>query len=185
VITPHRKTKVTYNDPGHVHFVTYTCFGRYRLLEKDRSRQWVIEALDTARRKFDFALWAYVVMPEHVHLLLYPRAGDYRMANILAALKRPVSKKAKDYLTETSATAWLQRLTVREGKTNVFRFWLPGGGYDRNLCGERPLAEVIAYIHANPVRRGLVSHPEAWYWSSARFWAGDATGPLAMDPLEW
>ena len=140
--------------------------------------------MDQARRKLDFALWAYVIMPEHIHLLLRPRTVDYRMPHILAALKRPVSAKAKQYLTEINATTWLLILTVKEGDSFVFRFWLPGGGFDENHWEEYPIHEVIAYIHANPVRRGLCERPEDWYWSSARFWAGDLSGPLVMDPIE-
>jgi putative transposase len=181
--TPPRKKKVTYNIPGHVHFLTYSCFQRLPLLSRDRSRNWVANAVQEARTKLDFDLWAYVIMPEHVHLLIRPRQEQYRMERILAALKRPVSSRAKAYLLATGNRAWLERLTVREGQEVVFRFWQTGGGYDRNLWNDRPIQEVIDYIHANPVRRGLVSRPTDWIWSSARFWAGDLSGSLMMDPL--
>jgi len=178
-----RKQKVTYNVPGHAHFLTYSCFQGLPLLSKDRSRQWVVDVLQQAREKFDFELWAYVIMPEHVHLLIRPRQEQYEMARILAALKRPVAARAKAFLIARNHASWLERLTVREGKDVVFRFWQAGGGHDRNLWNDRPLEEVIEYIHANPVRRGLVERPIDWYWSSARFWAGDTSGPLMLDPL--
>ena len=104
-------------------------------------------------------------------------------ATVAALLKRPVSAQAKHYLLETNNVGWLDRLTVTKGRKRVFRFWLPGGGYDENLCSERPIYEVIEYIHANPVRRGLVERPIDWYWSSAGFWEGDRAGPIKMDPL--
>jgi putative transposase len=94
-----------------------------------------------------------------------------------------VSSRAKAYLLATGNTAWVERLTVKEGQQVVFRFWQTGGGHDHNLWNDRPLWEVIDYIHANPVRRGLVRCPTDWVWSSARFWAGDLSGPLQMDPL--
>src|SRR5439155_25576078 len=97
----HRKRKVTYDEPGHAHFLTYSCQGRLPLLSKDRSRQWVIEAMDEARKGQDFALWAYVVMPEHVHVLLWPRRLGYRTSHLLAALMRPASLKAKAHLPES------------------------------------------------------------------------------------
>jgi putative transposase len=142
-----------------------------------------VEAIQEARGKYDFALWAYVIMPEHVHLLIWPRRPDYRIEHILAALKRPVSAKAKKHLTETGNQKWLQLLTVREKTRDVFRFWLPGGGWDENICSERAIEEVIDYIHANPVRRGLVDLPTQWFWSSARWYAGDRSGPLEINPL--
>ncbi len=180
----HRKTKVTYDEPGHAHFLTFSCYQRLPLLSKDRSRQWFIKALAGARQQLGFALWAWVIMPEHVHLLLRPFQGRCRIKHVLGALKRPVSAAAKQYLTETHAVRWLQRLTVRRGNREVFRFWQAGGGYDKNLCEEAAIYEIIAYIHANPVRRGLVERPEDWLWSSARFWAGDVSGPLVMDAIE-
>jgi putative transposase len=138
----------------------------------------------TARESMNLDLWAYVIMPEHVHLLIRPRNKDYKMGHILAALKRPVSAKAKAYMVATNNTSWLDRLTVHEGKQVSFRFWQAGGGYDENLTHERSLEEVIAYIHGNPVRRGLVEQGSDWYWSSARYWEGDLSGPLIMDSLD-
>jgi putative transposase len=78
----------------------------------------------------------------------------------------------------------LRRLTVREGKDEVFRFWLPGGGFDENIWNEQPSPEILDYIHMNPVRRELVEHPTDWVWSSARFWSGDRDVPLLMDPID-
>jgi putative transposase len=181
--TLRRKRRVSFNIPGHAHFLTFSCYQRLPLLSKDRSRQWVVDCLERARQKVDFALWAYVIMPEHVHLLIRPRQPAYEMRRILAVLKRPVAVQAKAHLLQTGNFAWVERLTVREGKEAVFRFWQAGGGYDENLWNERPIEEVIEYIHANPVRRGLVQQATAWAWSSARFWAGFPSFPLAMDPL--
>src|SRR4051812_26700660 len=95
VVTPvYRKTKRTYNEPGHAHFITCSCYQRWPLLAKDRSRLWVIESLRNLREKFTVDLWAYVIMPEHVHLLLRPRRPEYRMEHLLAAFKRPISATA-------------------------------------------------------------------------------------------
>ena len=106
------------------------------------------------------------------------------MEHILASLKRGVSKQAKEHLIETGNDEWLRHLTTRQGEREVFHFWQPGGGFDRNVWQERSLYEMMEYIHANPVRRGLVQQPTDWYWSSARFWEGDRAGPLDMDPID-
>ena len=144
----------------------------------------MIESLQQLREKFEVDLWAYVVMPEHLHLLIRPRRLEYRMEHLLAALKRPVSAKAKAFLQEQGENEWLRKLTVVKGPESVFRFWQPGGGYDHNVCKERTVYEVIEYIHQNPVRRGLVADAHEWQWSSARFWKGDSDARLKMDPLE-
>src|SRR5207249_1359698 len=82
--------------------------------------------------------------------------------------------KAKD-------PAWLARLAVQEGKRLRHRFWQPGAGYDRNVTSSKTLRAMIEYIHANPVRRGLVDHAVDWQWSSARWFAGLDTVKIAMD----
>ena len=83
--------------------------------------------------------------------------------------------------------AWLERLTARQPGGKVERhFWQPGGGYDRNIFSTKALMSVVNYIHANPVRRGLVEDPLDWEWSSARWWAGRRDdAKLAMDEFYW
>ena len=179
-----RKQKKTYNEPGHAHFLTFSCYKRMPLLTRDRVRQWVIEAIDAARKKQGIALWAYVLMPEHMHLLVRPLNEQYRIERFLFACKRPVSGKAKRWLVAHDEDGWLERLSVTKGEKRLFRFWQQGGGYDRNLVRTEGLQAVIDYLHANPVRRGLVAEPEEWYWSSAGDWAGAKEFPLPMDPVD-
>src|SRR5437870_813663 len=123
----------------------------------------------------------YALMPEHVHLLVYPGDVPERMSAFLRGVKEPVARKAIHYL-ERHAPQWLERVTVREGPRLRRRFWQPGGGYDRNITSVEALRAVIDYIHANPVRRGLVSKPEDWQWSSARWYAGLRPVRLEVDP---
>lgn len=141
----------------------------------------MIAAISYVRSKLNLSLWAYVIMPEHVHVLLCPQDNEYEMRRILAALKRPVSDAARAYLEQTGQTSWLTRLTVRYPSRTVFRFWQPGGGFDNNIFREKTVPSVIDYIHGNPVRRGLAASPTDWEWSSARFWAGRDDGRLMMD----
>jgi putative transposase len=176
-----RKTRRAWNEPGHAHFLTYSCFRRWPLLTRERTRWWVIAALEHARRTLDLALWAYVIMPEHVHVLLHPQSAGYQMRRILVALKQPVAKAARQYLEDTGQRVWLERLTVRYPSRRMFRFWQPGGGFDHNIFQEKTVAAVMEYIHANPVRRELVARPTDWEWSSVRFWEGWQDVPIRMD----
>ncbi len=184
--TKPRKTRTSWNEPGQAHFVTYSTFNQYPLLTKPRTRQWVLEAMESVRLNQDVAIWAYVIMPEHVHVLICPRRSNYEMRQILAGLKRPVSKNARAYLEDIGSNDWLKRLsTVRRrangGTHSQFRFWLPGGGFDKNISSERSVREVVEYIHQNPVRRGLCDVSVDWRWSSARFWDGMTDVPISMD----
>lgn len=182
---PFRKTRRAINEPGHAHFLTFSCWKRWPLLSKDRSRLWVIEALEHTRLTQEIAILAYVIMPEHVHLLLVPQKRDYEMRRILAAIKAPVSRAAKSFLEESRNDEWLRKLTAHHGKRETFRVWQPGGGFDGNLWRTGTIEQVIDYIHANPVRRGLVERPTDWEWSSARSYAGSSDVLLSIDPFDF
>lgn len=119
-------------------------------------------------------------MPDHVHVLVNPGPCPERMSAFLRALKEPVARLAIRYL-QAKSPLWLARVTVREGSRLRHRFWQPGGGYDRNIESHAALRAMIEYIHANPVRRGLVARAEDWEWSSARWFAGIRPVRIELD----
>ena len=123
---------------------------------------------------------AYVIMPEHVHLLVCPGDAPEEMSAFLQGVKEPVARQAIRHLKD-HAPEWLARVTVQEGRRVRHRFWQPGGGYDRNSTSIEALRAMIDTIHANPVRRGLVVRVEEWQWSSARWYAGLRPVKLEMD----
>ena len=169
ITTIHRKRCKRYNIPGHAHYLTFSCYKRQPLLTLSEPRRWLCEAIVEAQRKRPFDLWAYVLMPEHVHLLLWPHEGC-KVSEVLRLVKLPVAKRA--LLWARSENAELLGHMIRsgpKGKTSL-RFWQRGGGYDRNLWSPEEIHEKIHYIHANPVRRGLVSRPNEWAYSSWRHW---------------
>jgi putative transposase len=174
------KRRVRSNEPGQPRALTFSCSRPYAFLDRDRTRAWFCEALDEARTELAFQLWAYVVMPEHVHVLVYPGDAPERLSGFLQAVKEPVARKAIRYL-KSHAPEWLARGTVREGARLRHRFWQPGGGYDRNITSTKALRAAIDYIHANPVRRGLVATAEVWEWSSARWYAGLRPVQMGID----
>ena len=182
-----QKRRRRYDEPGQARELTFSCYRGYQFLSRDRTRQWFIDALDAARKKWPFDLWAYVIMPEHVHLLVYPREPGLMVGRIAGEIKENVARKAIDFMTE-HAPEWLRRITVREGERVRRRFWQPGGGYDRNAIELATVHRMIEYIHGNPVRRRLVVRPEDWEWSSARWYAGMRPVAIEMDrtiPMEY
>jgi putative transposase len=165
------KRRRRYNEPNQPRELTFSCYRQYPFLSRDRTREWFIQALERARQEFGFQLWAYVIMREHVHLLVNPGHCPEHMSAFLRSLKEPVARLAIRHL-RTHSPEWLARVTVREGDRIRHRFWQPGGGYDRNVENHHALRAMIDYLHANPVRRGLVARAEEWEWSSARWFAG-------------
>ena len=177
----HRKTCKRINDAGHAHALTFSCFQRRPFLSKDRSCRWMIDAIDRARVKHDFDVWAYVIMPEHAHLLIWPTKPNYDISDILSSIKQSASKRALLHVRRNSP-AFLIQMEDRQPNGNVrHRFWQRGGGYDRNIVEPETAHKQIDYLHLNPVRRALCANPEDWLWSSAADFAGVRIGPLRID----
>src|SRR3954451_23119578 len=89
-----RKLRETFNKVNDAHELTFSCSDGRKLLNSDRSRQWFVHALDRARRMHAMELWAYVIMPEHAHVLFVVRNREYRIDEILKSVKQSVSRRA-------------------------------------------------------------------------------------------
>ena len=166
--------------------MTFSCYHRYPFLKAERTCQWLSESIEEARLRLDFSVWAYVFMPEHVHMIVCPCKPDYEMSSILRAIKEPVGRRATSYLAR-NAPEWLPRITPLRGRKSERHFWQPGGGYDRNITEPKTLAAMFDYIHLNPVRRGLAARTRDWRWSSAAWFDEQEGSPLIPDkiPPEW
>ncbi len=140
----------------------------------------MLDALQLGRTQGKFDLWAYVIMPEHVHLVLLPHR-DVKSSQIFTTVKQSVSKRALHWLRKNSPEFLTHLEDVQPNGARAHRFWQRGGGYDRNLRTVADVYEKIEYVHANPVRRGLVTVPEDWPWSSCRAWATGEDEPLVLD----
>ena len=184
---PELKTEIGYRKkikrldlPGQAHYLTFSCFKSQPFLNKDRSRLWFIDALKNARTKHGFELWAWVIMPEHVHLLVLPK-NDVTISKILNAIKLSVGKTASNWVQDHAPDFLPKMIDIQPNGKIAFRFWQRGGGYDRNICSVDEVYEKIHYIHKNPVRRGLVNHPEDWLWSSFRAHEKGVEEPISID----
>jgi len=147
-----------YNTSGHAHGLTFSCYRNQKFLLSDRACQWLIESIERAREKHKFSLWAFVFMPDHVHLLINPVDEQYNISDILKDIKTDAARKAVKYLKENKP-AGLSKLSTGQ-KYRKYRFWQKGGGYDRNIIKENTLTDAVRYIHNNPVRKALVDEPD-------------------------
>ena len=175
------------NFSGHAHELTFSCFHGLPLFKNDRTCQWLADSINQARKKHEYDLWAYVIMPTHVHLLVHPRKEHCKISAILKSIKLPVAKRAIRYLRDHDPK-WLNKLTTHHNNGSVdYRFWQRGGGYDRNIIEPTTLLKSIEYIEANPVRKELIDSSASWKWSSAAWHAGSRDVPLSIDsiPMEF
>ncbi len=175
----HRKTCKRLNTPGDAHELTFSCFNQQPFFDKEDHCLQFIKSINRAREIHCFNLWAYVIMPEHVHLLIWPPSIKYSISDILTSIKLSVSKSVIAKLKKLdSGELPLMRTTERN---RPYRFWMAGGAYDRNMNTRKALLNSVNYIHNNPVRRGLIENPEDWKWSSYRAWNGMDDAVLEID----
>ena len=146
---PKRKRRESWNIAGHSHFLTFSTLRRHQYLLDERICEFLVESIEQAALKHHFVLFAYVFMPDHVHLLIHPLDEQYDMAKILQSIKQGPARKAKNR-------------SYIPGE-----LWEPGGGYDSNLISRESKVSCIGYIHFNPVRKDMVENPWDYPWSSA------------------
>ena len=165
-----------YYGRGHLHFLTFSCYRRLPLLGAVRARNIFVQALAKIRERYRFLLVGYVVMPNHVHLLI-SESSKATPSMVLKVLKQRVSRDLRK--RRRLASAAQLRLAFSEGHGDLPRFWQPRF-YDFNVWSKKKLREKLEYMHANPVSKKLVQHPRDWPWSSWSFYT-TGKGILRID----
>ena len=151
-----------YYGKGHLHFVTFSCFQRRPYFKAARARDVFVRELDGIRQKAGFRLLGYVVMPEHVHLLMSePAQGT--PSTVLHDLKLRVAKRLRHRRKRGGDRQ--RELPFAHCAEPEHSFW-QARFYDFNVYTEGKKKEKLNYMHANPVKRGLVSRAKDWKWSS-------------------
>jgi putative transposase len=149
-----------YHQTGLPHFITFSCVRHRPILGTEAARDTFCELLERTRELYVFEILGYVVMPDHVHLLVTePEAKPLSVA--IQILKQRFSK------TRDEDHVWESRY------------------YDFNIRTEKKRIEKLHYIHHNPVRRQLVEKPEDWKWSSFRDYAGLGRSIITVTLPTW
>jgi putative transposase len=141
-----------------LHFITFSCFHRLPFLQRPESKDTVEAILEETRARHQARVYAYVLMPEHIHLLIN-EPPSVLVAQFLKALKQVTSRRLKGDRPQF----WQERY------------------FDANIHGESARSEVIRYIHRNPVKRGLVASPEQYRWSSFNHYVTGIRGAVEIE----
>jgi len=163
---------------GHLHFITFTCYRRLPLLRSVRARNVFVRILGEVRDRYEFSLVGYVVMPEHIHLLISePVRGTPSTA--IQVLKQRVSRQLRR--KKRTITGQLN-LGFASSDDFLPRFW-QRRFYDFNVWSLKKRVEKLHYMHMNPMKRKLVDHPKDWPWSSFPFYSNLKRGLIRVDPV--
>jgi putative transposase len=159
---------------GDLHFITFSCYRRLPLLETARARDLFVEELEKVRDEMKFYLIGYVVMPNHVHLLMSEPAGVTPSA-VLHKLKLGFSRRVRARAKPLDAQRELSH------RQKALRSFWQARFYDFNVYSTGKRKEKLNYMHANPVIRRLVEHPKDWPWSSWSFYETKESGLINID----
>jgi putative transposase len=149
-------------DRDRIFFVT-TNFSRNQRPMSPQERDIILEILQVQRAKGSLLLFGFVVMPDHVHVLLIPRN-----LGLIATI------------TQFKSTAAKRLLEMRRSRGPL---WQPRY-FDNVIRRVRSFWEKLEYIHSNPVNAGLVTHADDWRWSSSKACAGFGSPQTAVDSIE-
>ena len=147
---------VRYQHCGEMHFLTFSCYRRLSYLGGAAARSLFASALERMRQRYGFVVAGYVVMPEHVHLLVN-EPKRFSLDQAIKAIKLSVTLRSQE------RPFWQARY------------------YDFNVWTDEKRVEKLRYMHRNPVKRGLVDKPEDWPWSSFRHHATGVEGTVEIE----
>ena len=155
-----------FQHTGRSHFVTFSCYHRQPYFSTSDLFDLFVHTLEEMRRRFEMCIHGYVVMPEHVHLLLN-EPPQTTLADAIHYLKLSFAKRARALRApEQNGSFWQKRY------------------YDRNVRDYHEFMIKLRYLHRNPVKRGLVTDAESWPWSSYRHYAFREIGVVEIES-EW
>jgi putative transposase len=158
-----------YYGKGDLHFVTFGCYHRRTHLKTVRAKNLFVRVLSEVRHRYGFQLVGYVVMPDHVHLLISePKRNT--PSTVVQVLKQRVSRALRTRESDNATTERPQP------------FW-ETRFYDFNVWSDAKRREKLEYMHANPVTKGLVEDPRDWPWSSWPFYHSGPSGLVVIDPI--
>ena len=147
------------HDTWDLHFLTFSCYQRRPFLQTSRVKQLFEEALEKSRRRYGFFVVGYVIMPEHVHILISePENGP--MGSAIQSIKQSVTRNLN----------WKGH------------FW-QARYYDFNVYTAQKRIEKLRYMHRNPVKRGFVLRSEDWLWSSFEHYATGKEGIVEIESM--
>ena len=168
-----------------LHFLTFSCYQRRPLLNHASRCDLFLQILERVRRRYRLVVLGYVVMPEHVHLLVTePQRAT--LSTVMQALKLGFVRSLEGTGIPGSRKIGETRATPFWGldATSIpHPFWL-ARFYDFNVWTEKKRIEKLRYIHRNPVKRGLVASPEQWRWSSFRWYLNREEGPVKINDTD-
>jgi REP element-mobilizing transposase RayT len=147
----------------------------------------VTDSLNHCHNNKHLRIAAYVIMPTHLHLILFDADHDSeRMSRTLHAFRKHTGRTLSDYCADHFPPAFNDVLYTNSLSDRTRRFWQPTR-HPVAIEGAQFYQQKLDYLHANPIRKGLVRYPEDWRFSSARYYqtGNPADSDVHISQLRW
>ena len=170
-------------DPDHLYFVTTSAVQHRHLFRRDVMRRMVVDSLDCMRLRERLELYAFVIMPNHLHLIGQCRAVD-PVADVVRDLKKHVADRLIRHYQVEGNQSVLDFLASAITRADKQRYKVWEDGYEaKDVYSPGFLRQKMNYIHNNPCQPhwNLVEHPEDYVWSSARFYLLEEPAIIPLD----
>lgn len=168
------------------YYFTSVAHNRLPIFRTDALKLVVCNAFEEASKNHGIMIFAYVIMPDHAHLLVY---SERKMEDVLRLLNGISARRVIQYLKDNNFESSLSKLRGMTRERNHKHSVWQHHPDSLEIFGEDTFRQKVDYIHMNPVRAGLVHHPSDYRFSSARLWYGKALTdePLSTDHrvIDW
>ncbi len=179
-----------FNEASYAHFVTTKTFRNKPVFNDSKCCEILITDIDFYRNKLGFKLIGYVIMPDHLHLILWWDVEQYpelTVSKVMHGIKGLSAQNLSRYLlgsrgVSASTDSQGTKAFATPGKKRVLKIWQPSF-YDFNIYSAEKFFEKLNYIHWNPVRAGLCEKPEDWQSSSYHFYEYGEKGKIRIDTI--
>ena len=168
-------------------YITAVTKDRLPVFQTDAIKTITCAAIDEARKSGGILLFAYVIMPDHLHLLAY--SSDKKPSDVLRYIKGIVAHRVIEHLKEKNYESSLEKLRHQDWKRNHrYSLWQHESNTFQ-VFSESMFMQKANYIHQNPVRAGLVERAIDYRCSSARIWqhceTEDEPMLVDLDQINW
>lgn len=153
---------------GHIYYITTVVYNRLPIFTRPSFVIPLIDSLNFYRYKQEFKLLGYVIMPDHVHFIIWPFGGA-TVSDIMRDYKKFTSVRLIRQAEVENITEWttaFEQAGEETGRSDN-KVW-QDSYWDENVYTRRFLLQKLNYVYRNPLRAGLVEHPADYYYSSYR-----------------
>jgi len=174
-------------DDIGIYFVTMSVVDWLPVFVSEGASRILTESLNFCHERKGLRVNAYVIMPTHFHGIVFLRQSDPKaLKDMLTDCRKFTGRGSIEYCAKQMPRCFDEVFAASSGGDRERRFW-QATLHPERIETEAFYLQKLDYLHDNPCRKGLVTRPEHWRFSSASYWLseGKVANDVILSPLEW